>query len=282
MKDYYEILEIPRNADEKDMKKAYRQLALKYHPDRNPGNKDAENRFKDISEAYSILIDPKKREQYDLGASFDDPGRNGESGYGREDMLRNFFNNPEQQAFFNELRREFEQQGFRFDEKFLNDLFTRGGGFVFGSVFTRGAGNVRYYSFGRNGFGSRKVNMPRRPSVRTSPQNPASLGGIAENMGRKIGRFLSKWLPAPVPNPAEPKTGTPQDIHYRIALSYREAVRGKDVVIQYPRGDRSEKVAVKVPPGIRSGTKLKLKNMGMTSEDGESSGDLYIRVEIPE
>src|SRR4030066_1784348 len=65
MKDYYEILGVSRDASETDIKKAFRQLALKHHPDRNPGNKEAEEKFKEINGAYSCLSDPEKRDNYD-------------------------------------------------------------------------------------------------------------------------------------------------------------------------------------------------------------------------
>ena len=65
MKDYYAILGVPRNATDEEIKKAYRRLALQYHPDRNPGNKEAEEKFKEITEAYSVLIDKEKRVIYD-------------------------------------------------------------------------------------------------------------------------------------------------------------------------------------------------------------------------
>src|SRR4030065_1921386 len=65
MKDYYQILGVERNATDADLKKAYRQLALKYHPDRNPGDKVSEDKFKEINEAYSCLSDPQKRSNYD-------------------------------------------------------------------------------------------------------------------------------------------------------------------------------------------------------------------------
>jgi molecular chaperone DnaJ len=64
-RDYYEVLGVSRNASEKEIKSAYRKLAKKYHPDSNQGNQDAENKFKEASEAYSVLSDPEKRKQYD-------------------------------------------------------------------------------------------------------------------------------------------------------------------------------------------------------------------------
>jgi molecular chaperone DnaJ len=87
-KDYYQILGVPENASEADIKRAYRELAKKYHPDRNSGNSDAENRFKEIGEAYSVLSDKQKREQYDTirryGGSYDPrtAGQPGGGGFG--------------------------------------------------------------------------------------------------------------------------------------------------------------------------------------------------------
>ena len=81
-RDYYEVLGVPRDADEAALKKAYRQLAKKYHPDINPGDKEAEAKFKEASEAYAVLSDPEKRRQYDqFGHAAFDGGAGGAGGF---------------------------------------------------------------------------------------------------------------------------------------------------------------------------------------------------------
>lgn len=106
-KDYYEILGVPRNADENTIKKAYRNLAMKYHPDRNPGReKEANEKFKTINEAYEVLGDPEKRKQYDTF---------GTVGTG------DFFGSPFTRSGFEEVMKDFGRGGLGFD--FLKDIF---------------------------------------------------------------------------------------------------------------------------------------------------------------
>ncbi|MGZ3377146.1 MAG: DnaJ domain-containing protein [Phenylobacterium sp.] len=82
-RDFYEILGVAKNASEEDIKKAYRKLAMKYHPDRNPDNKEAEEKFKEVKEAYEMLTNPEKREAYDrYGHAGVDPNAGGFGGFG--------------------------------------------------------------------------------------------------------------------------------------------------------------------------------------------------------
>jgi molecular chaperone DnaJ len=92
-RDYYAILGVDRDASETEIKKAYRQLALQHHPDRNPGNKQAEERFKELSEAYAVLSDPDKRSQYDRFGTVAAPAGGFEQGFGSlfEDLFEGFF-----------------------------------------------------------------------------------------------------------------------------------------------------------------------------------------------
>src|SRR5690606_8884848 len=86
MADYYELLGVDRTADAETIKKAYRKLALKYHPDRNEGSKDAEERFKEVTQAYEVLRDPEKRAAYDRYGEAGVKGRGGAGGFGGFDF----------------------------------------------------------------------------------------------------------------------------------------------------------------------------------------------------
>ena len=125
-KDYYKVLGVDRNASEDDIRKAYRKLAMQYHPDRNPNNKEAEERFKEINEAYQVLSDPQKRTHYDrLGSDYSNWQRRGAPGdfdwgqYGGGGF----------------------PGGVRVEYSDLDDLFGGGGGFsdFFRTIFGRGA-----------------------------------------------------------------------------------------------------------------------------------------------
>ena len=134
-KDYYEILGLRSDATDAEIKAAYRRLALKYHPDRNPGDKLTEERFKEISEAYGVLMDRKKRAQYNFGYRGSGDYR---FHYTQGDIFQDMFRDPNTSEVFRELSREFERSGFRFDRDFINHVFFGGEGFLFGGIFFGG------------------------------------------------------------------------------------------------------------------------------------------------
>ena len=129
-KDYYQILGVPRNATNQQIKKVYRKLAMQYHPDRNPGKEAwANEKFKEINEAFSVLGDPEKRRQYDQ--------------FGTTGNIGDIFGSPFTRTTFEDLMKDFGGSGLRFD--FLDDIFgdfLKGRGFSF-KVFSQGFGGPR-------------------------------------------------------------------------------------------------------------------------------------------
>ena len=142
-KEYYAILGLKEDASPEETRKAYRKLALHYHPDRNRGDATAEERFKAISEAYAVLTDPDKRKLYNLSRATGagtHTGRESEpwAYSSQEDILKDLLRNREASAIFEELTREFQRMGFRFDDGFVRHLFLGGRGVVFGGIFFGG------------------------------------------------------------------------------------------------------------------------------------------------
>ena len=132
-KDYYRTLGVPTNASDGEIKKAYRKLAMQYHPDRNPGKEEwANEKFKEIIEAYGVLGDPQKRKQYDQ--------------FGTVGNIGDIFSSPFTTTTFQEMMKDFGGAGLRFD--FLDDIFGdflkgRGSSFTFRSFGGR-PGRVRF------------------------------------------------------------------------------------------------------------------------------------------
>jgi curved DNA-binding protein len=132
-KDYYGVLSVPRNASDGEIKKAYRKLAMQYHPDRNPGKEEwANEKFKEINEAYTVLGDPQKRKQFDQ--------------FGTVGNIGDIFSSPFTTTTFREMMKDFGGAGLRFD--FLDDIFGdslkgRGSSFSFRSFDGR-SGRVRF------------------------------------------------------------------------------------------------------------------------------------------
>ena len=139
MLEYYDVLGVDRQAGDDEIKKAYRKLALEYHPDRNPGDKQAEEKFKEIAEAYGVLIDPVKRREYDVFRNSSQQNSQGGSfHYTQEEILRDLFNNPQANVMFSGLLREFGKAGLRYGPYFFKRTLLGGRGVFFGGIIILG------------------------------------------------------------------------------------------------------------------------------------------------
>lgn len=276
-KDYYQFLGVSAEATPEEIKRVYRRLALEYHPDRNPGDRRAEERFKEISEAYGVLIDPEKRRQYD---TFRQAGfRPGDAGfrYRQEDIFRDVFSNPSTSAIFDELRREFQRMGFRFDDRFFQQTFFGGRGFVFGGVFVMGPGSV----FARTLRRERAEQFRREPldQARGKPversERPALAGGVLQELGRKVKRFVGGLLRGDWVTTQGP------DLYAELAVTAAEARQGTKKPVAVRRNGEREDLLVTIPPGVWTGTRLRLKEKGTVGPHG-TLGDLYLTIRVRE
>lgn len=221
-KDYYDILGVRPDADARQLKEAYRKLAFRWHPDRNPANSEAIARMKDLNEAYAVLSDQAKKQEYDsLRNSF------GASAYSRFRQNRSeddIFKGSDVNQVFEEICRNF---GFRGAEEVFREFYGPG---------------ARRFSF-----------------VNTKPGN-TSFWFAAGNLFRQF----------------SPQRG--KDISDTIAISPWLALRGGK--IKYLPRRTAREFIVSIPPGIRTGQKIRLKGMGAPGRAGGGPGDLFISVRI--
>jgi molecular chaperone DnaJ len=259
-KDYYEILGVPKNASKEDIKKAFRSLALKYHPDRNK-SPDAEEKFKEISEAYAVLSDDEKRRMYD---NYGEEGIHGK--YTEQDIFN--------RDIFRDLFREF---GFGDFDDFFSRFF---GGFgPFQRVETargRDLEAVLQVTLREVAYGAEKeIEVPRLRRCHVC-------GGSGAEPGTKERTC--------------PKCGGTGRIEQRSVVGFAQMIRvmpcdqcrGRGIIIDNPcrncRGSGLErtvtKIKVSVPPGIEDGAYLALRGEGEDGERGAPPGDLYINIRI--
>ena len=267
MKDYYQTLGVPDNANQEDIKRAFRKLAFKHHPDTNPGNeKQAEEKFKEINEAYGVLGDKNKRQQYDFARKGQFAGAGyGHQGfqYSQQDIFRDTFAN---QAMFNELNRMFAQAGLRFDPDFLNRVFFAGSGYMFQFFATPGGAVRGEYRGGTS-------QAQPYPHARVATYKPNFIERVLLKIATKIGRHVLRRL---FGFQFEPQQNLDQ--HIELEIPRAEAASGGERQIIYKRGRRTKKLMVKIPPGVKPGTNIRLKGMGI--KEGKKSGDLYLLIKV--
>jgi curved DNA-binding protein len=280
VKDYYQILGVPEDATEDDIKNAFRKLAFKYHPDKNPGNeKQAEAKFKEINEAYSILSDAGKRRQYDyaLKSGFDSIVY---SGYGnaQSDIFRDAFSNPETVAAMNEM---FRQAGLRFDQDFMNRTFFSGNGVIFTFYSGPGGAGQRVYRYGN---GSANINRNVNGDVNRQLNGDGNDDVPPEYFGpapteRKLGFFdrlelrMIKWFSnftLRMLFGMKPRV----DMRRNFKLSAAEAAAGVEKTVTLKTGLGKKKLAVNIPAGMKTGSSIRLRGLG------KNGGDLYLDVKV--
>jgi curved DNA-binding protein CbpA len=277
-KDYYQILGVSREAAPEEIKKAFRQLALQCHPDRNPGDKRAEERFKEISEAYGVLIDPEKRRSYDFiqqrgAGETRGPGFQ----YTQEDILRDLFTNSSGRDIFTELNREFARMGFRFDPQFFDHVFFGGRGIFFNGVVFGGPTGIRVESLDpRSGLFSQTArnSIPLLEQL-FIPRGFGVRGRIFSWVGRKLfGFFLRRLFGKESFTASKPDL----DMIFSLPLGRNEASFQSAKEVSYHINGRTQSLRVIIPAGVRDGMMLRLRGKG--KRRGEEVGDLYLKVKF--
>ena len=270
--DYYQVLGVKKSATPDEIKKAYRKLAVKYHPDKNPGDKQAEERFKEINEAYAVLSDPEKRAQFDQFGSSGFHQR-----YSQEDIFRGF-----------DVGDLFKDSGFGTD-----DIFSR----IFG-------GGVR------GGFGGGYGGVPRKGQdftmelpvtfqeayTGTEKRVAFMRGGKREELSVKVPAGIESGGRLRVPGRGgESPGGTPGDLYLVVKvggdphisregddivaerqIKFSEAALGTSLDVATLEGTKR----IKVPAGIQPGTKIRLTGLGFPHVGQAGRGDFYVRIDV--
>ena len=279
--DYYKILGVQKNASEGEIKKAYRKLAMKYHPDHTKGDKGAEEKFKKISEAYAVLSDTEKRKEYDTFGSEGFRQR-----FSQEDIFRGFD--------FGDIFREFGFGGDNFSH------FGSGGrrfSFGTGSPFNFSGAQQQSQAKGSDLVYELPLTL-REVASGTSKTITLQHQGKSENLtvkipkgliaGKKL-RLAGKGNPSPYGGPAgnlyikskvlkDPVFSSENyDLYIDRELKISEAILGATVSV--PTIDKKQ-LSLKIPPGTKQGTKMRLSGHGLPNMKNKEKGDLYVRVQV--
>lgn len=246
--DYYQVLQVDQNATATQIKEAYRQLAFKYHPDRNEGNHAASEQMKRINEAYAVLSNPAKKSEYDSLRS-----RFGSSAY------THFRKNYSEQDIFSgsDVNHIFEEMAKAFGLRGSNEIFRE--------FYGRG---FQQFEFKRGGFHTRGYVYGRPSQSGPRPQPSFNLPG---NLGHLARFFLKKISGIQLPEDGA-------DINENLYLVPQQALQGGPYA--YYLRQRSKKLVVNIPPGIREGQRIRLAGMGEAGKAGGKDGDLFLKVHI--
>lgn len=280
MKDYYKTLGIEKNASKDDVKKAFRKLAHEFHPDKNKGNAEAEKKFKEASEAYSVLSDDEKRKQYDMFGSAGPTGGNYQGGFGQGFNGFQGFNTGNSQGFHFDFSNFGGGQGVEFD---LGDIFS--------DFF--GQGRTKRPKKGKNI--TVDINISFKESV-FGVEKDISIGG-KENLTVKIPPGIEDGQGLRISGRGEQGDGGRGDLIVRVWVAPHPHFRkeGYNLITELPvkltlalTGGTIDfetidgKIELKIPQGTTHNEILRIKKKGVMTEDGRR-GDLLIvtKVEMP-
>lgn len=286
--DYYKILGLSKNASKEEIKKAYRELARKYHPDLNSGDKKAEEKFKEIQEAHEVLSDDEKRRSYDMfgSAGFSAGGSRGNQGHpggfsysgnfsGFEDIFKDIFG-------FEGSTRTSHRTSDPFKDIFG---FTSGGGFEteknkniehqtnidFSTAINGGTRDITIKSHdARGNKTSEKITVKIPPGVDNGSK--IRVQGKGEISRGKRGDLILKVRVSPHPIFKREK----DNIYLELPITFYEAALGTKVEVPTIDG----RASVVIPPGVQNGTKLRLKNKGVKNVKTTKRGDQFVVVKI--
>lgn len=267
-KDYYAVLGVPKTATAEEIKKAYRKLARQYHPDANPGNKETEEKFKAVSEAYDVLSDVKRRKEYDEARTLFGSGMGGYTGAG----------GPRAGG------------GFNFD---FGDLFGGSGsgeriGDLFGGLFNRG------------GAGTRTTTARPRRGQDVESEVTLAFGEAVD--GTTVSLRLTSSAACTACGGTGAKAGTTPRVcptcegtgaasrnlgNFAFSEPCRDC-RGRGLVVDDPcpvcdgsgRGKSTRTIQARIPAGVGDGQRIRIKGKGAPGENGGPAGDLYVLVHV--
>jgi curved DNA-binding protein CbpA len=246
--DYYKILGVEKDTPVRQIREAYRKLAYQYHPDRNPGDAGAAEMMKRVNEAYAVMSNPEKRREYDaLRHRFGDAAH---SRFRQTYTDQEVFRNSDIHRVFEEMARSF---GFRGVDEVFRDSYGPG---------------YRGFTFTRPGFFAKGFVFMGTGPIKSPHDLKLPLAGPLGKLARLV---LKNVGGAQLPEKG-------RDVNDTIRIDPQLALTGGPYA--YFLREKSKKLVVKIPQGVRDGQRIRLTGMGQSGPDGGQTGDLYLKVHI--